>query len=120
MIAATAKTSPSDLFVAASQRSSSSRFARAADGKWTRSELVDLLKLHNAIAPITTGRSEGDLGLDEPFAMPFITIESLLVPDARHLLIANDNNYPYSVGRHLESNQPDDTELVLIELPQPL
>ena len=52
--------------------------------------------------------------------MPFITIESLLVPDARHLLIANDNNYPYSVGRHLESNQPDDTELVLIELPQPL
>ena len=89
-------------------------------GKWTRSELVDLLKLHNAIAPITSGRSEGDLGLDEPFAMPFITIESLLVPDARHLLIANDNNYPYSVGRHLESNQPDDTELVLIELPQPL
>jgi len=31
-----------------------------------------------------------------------------------------DNNYPFSVGRHVGSQRPDDNEIVMIELPEPL
>jgi hypothetical protein len=56
----------------------------------------------------------GAVGLGDPFGMPFTTIESVLVRDATTLLIVNDNNYPFSVGRR--PGVPDDTEFVLIRL----
>lgn len=62
----------------------------------------------------------GDVGLGRRFSFPFHTIESLVVYDARHLGVLNDNNFPFSVGRHVGSGAPDDSEYILVELSQPL
>jgi 2',3'-cyclic-nucleotide 2'-phosphodiesterase (5'-nucleotidase family)/predicted extracellular nuclease len=51
------------------------------------------------------------------FAFPFVTIEDVLVTATDTLLVANDNNYPFSVGRPPEI---DNTEVIQIKLPQPL
>jgi glycerophosphoryl diester phosphodiesterase len=58
------------------------------------------------------------VGLGDPFAFPFQTIESLLVQDRRTLVIANDNNFPFSSGRR--AGAPDDNELISVRLPRPL
>ena len=33
------------------------------------------------------------------FDFPFLTIENVLVVDKNTILVANDNNYPFSTGR---------------------
>jgi glycerophosphoryl diester phosphodiesterase len=58
----------------------------------------------------------GDVGLGNPFAFPFQTIETIVVLDRSHVLIANDNNFPFSVGRHTGTGAPDDDELVVLSL----
>ena len=40
--------------------------------------------------------------------------------DANTLLVIDDNNFPFSVGRHKGSGKPDDNEFVLIKLPEAL
>lgn len=62
----------------------------------------------------------GDVGLGNPFAFPFQTIESVLVMSPDTLAIVNDNNYPFSVGRHLGQKLPDDNELIFVKLPKKL
>ena len=47
------------------------------------------------------------------FTFPFVTIEGVDVVDERHLIVANDNNLPYSSGRTL--GKQDDNELILVE-----
>jgi glycerophosphoryl diester phosphodiesterase len=49
--------------------------------------------------------------------MPFQTIEDVLVLDSKTILVANDNNYPFSIGR---PPNIDNNEIVVIELDQPL
>lgn len=39
--------------------------------------------------------------------------------DPRHLVVVNDNNYPFSVGRHLGTGRTDD-DLIEVALGQPL
>ena len=51
------------------------------------------------------------------FAFPFFTIESVYVLDAMTLFVANDNNYPFSVGRPPDI---DDNEVILLGLDAPL
>ncbi len=35
--------------------------------------------------------------------------------------VTNDNNYPFSVGRHAETTgEPDDNEFILVRLPEKL
>ena len=46
-----------------------------------------------------------------------MTIEDVLILDARTLLVINDNNFPYGGGRELAS---DNTEFLKIRLAQPL
>ena len=36
--------------------------------------------------------------------------------DGDRLLIANDNNFPFSDGRWTDRNRPDDTELIVVEV----
>ncbi|MCA8923545.1 MAG: esterase-like activity of phytase family protein [Planctomycetes bacterium] len=84
----------------------------------TKRPLLDLLDLRDPDG-LAAGE-EGDVGLGERFALPFVTIESVLYLSPTRVLIANDNNYPFSVGRHLGSDAPDDTELVELELPRAL
>ncbi|KAI8802539.1 hypothetical protein BJ742DRAFT_832421 [Cladochytrium replicatum] len=63
---------------------------------------------------------QGDLGLGNPYAMPFNTIEGVYVLDAYTVLITMDNNYPFSIGRHVGSQKIDDNEFVKIRLDAPL
>lgn len=56
------------------------------------------------------------IGLGGRFAMPFMTIESVWPVSPGRLLLVNDNNFPFSVGRHVGAGLPDDTEFVEIEL----
>ena len=63
----------------------------------------------------------GAIGLGGTFCFPFVTIESVLVHDPNTLLVINDNNYPFSVGRRPNRpNTPDDNEMILVRLAQPL
>lgn len=78
-----------------------------ADGGTVRkTELVDLM---NVADPF-------DLNADGQyvFTFPYVTIENVLVLDARTLLVVNDNNFPYGGGRELAS---DNTEFLKIRLP---
>lgn len=85
----------------------------------SKTELVNLMALKDPHG-ISGKNSNGDVGLGNPFAMPFNTIEDVVVIDENTLGVLDDNNFPFSVGRHLGSKQPDDNEFVLIKLPKPL
>jgi glycerophosphoryl diester phosphodiesterase len=74
-----------------------------------KQEIVDLLAIHDP----------NDLNGDgsTTFKFPFETIEDVLVIDPTTLLVANDNNYPFSVGR---PPAIDNNEIILLQLEQPL
>jgi hypothetical protein len=75
-------------------------------GAARKMELVDLMQLADPF----------DLNGDgsQTFTFPYVTIENVLVLDARTLLVVNDNNFPYGGGRELAS---DNTEFLRIRLP---
>ena len=52
------------------------------------------------------------------FDFPFVTIENVLVLDQDTILVANDNNYPFSTGR--DAAEIDNNEIIQIKLDQPL
>jgi glycerophosphoryl diester phosphodiesterase len=84
-----------------------------------KTELVNLMDIKDP-SGISGKSSNGDIGLGSVFAMPFVTIEDVVVIDENTLGVLNDNNYPFSIGRHVGSKQPDDNEFMLIKLPTPL
>jgi hypothetical protein len=45
-----------------------------------------------------------------------VTIENVDVVDADHIVVANDNNLPFSPGRAIGKN--DDNELILLRVPE--
>lgn len=84
-----------------------------------KQRIVDLLAIADPhhLAPAAAG----DIGVgNERFALPFVTIESLCALPGERLLVLNDNNYPFGLGRHPGSGAPDDSELVLLQLPEAL
>jgi hypothetical protein len=76
-----------------------------AEGFVSKTEVVDLM---NVADP-------HDLNQDGQtvFTFPFVTIEDVLVLDAKTLLVINDNNYP---GSSRDAGLPDPTEFLRIEL----
>ncbi|MGB3404323.1 MAG: esterase-like activity of phytase family protein [Microcoleaceae cyanobacterium] len=74
-----------------------------------KEEIIDLLN----IADPNDLNNDGD----NTFTFPFITVENVLVLDENTILVANDNNYPFTNGRAPEI---DNSEMILIELDQPL
>ncbi|MEY0231573.1 esterase-like activity of phytase family protein [Providencia manganoxydans] len=52
---------------------------------------------------------------DGVFTFPFFTIENVDVVDNEHIIVGNDNNYPFSSSR--EPNQADDNEFILLKVP---
>jgi hypothetical protein len=85
-------------------------FSQVDEKGFVEKELVaDLLSISDA----------DDLNGDgsKNFDFPYQTVESVLVLDADTLLVANDNNYPFSVGRPPEA---DHTEIIQIQLGQSL
>ena len=45
---------------------------------------------------------------------PFFTIENVDVVDAKHIVVGNDNNLPFSSSR--DPNKADDNELILLDV----
>lgn len=45
---------------------------------------------------------------------PFFTIENVDIVDAKHIVVGNDNNLPFSSSR--DPNRADDNELILLEV----
>ena len=78
--------------------------------------LVDLLDLHDPDGLSLVGSQPGDVGLGFSFAFSFVTIEDIVVFDRKHIGVLNDNNFPFSVGRHVGSGEPDDNEFIIIRL----
>jgi glycerophosphoryl diester phosphodiesterase len=92
--------------------------AAARDGYVGKTLLVDLL----AIPDPTGAGGDGDF-----FRLPFYTIESVHVVDRATLLVASDNNFPFSSGRSRSRGADrrgplvaDDTEMILVRLGTPL
>lgn len=82
----------------------------AAAGEARRVAAYDLLDLAD---PRGVARQRGDTALPAGrFGLPFATLEALAVLADGRLLIANDNNLPFSAGRFLA--RADDTEFVLL------
>jgi glycerophosphoryl diester phosphodiesterase len=80
-----------------------------ADGFVAKEEIVDLLNI----------RDPNDLNGDgsNKFTFPFVTIENVLVLDKDTILVANDNNFPFSVGRGPDI---DNNEIIQLQLEKPL
>ncbi|QYO63465.1 esterase-like activity of phytase family protein [Leptolyngbya sp. 7M] len=78
-------------------------------GYVAKQEVADLLNIQDP----------DDLNQDgsTTYTMPFQTIEDVLVIDPNTILVANDNNYPFSVGR---PPAIDNNEIVVLQLSQPL
>jgi hypothetical protein len=90
----------------------------AGQGAVAKIQVVDLLAI-----PDPSGLG-GEMNF---FRLPFYTIESVHVVDEHTLLVASDNNFPFSNGRARSRNPDrkgplvaDDTEIILIRLSTPL
>ena len=80
-------------------------------------EVVDLLNISDPDT-ISLPADPGDIGLGDPFAFPFVTIEDVVIIDPSTIGVLNDNNYPFSTGRN--ASEPDDNEFILIGLDETL
>jgi hypothetical protein len=91
--------------------------ATDAEGFVRKIGFIDLMAIHD---PEGRGaRTRGDRAASAPrdrFAFPFFTIEDVAMVDADHIIVANDNNLPFSAGRHL--TRADDNEFVLLRVPE--
>lgn len=77
---------------------------------------IDLMAIQD---PDNRARLRGDLPANAPagrFTFPFFTIENVAMVDADHIIIGNDNNLPFSAGRHLL--RADDNEFILLRVPE--
>jgi glycerophosphoryl diester phosphodiesterase len=83
-----------------------------------KSALVDLLAIADPFA-LSLPAQPGDVGLGTTFAFPFTTIEDVVVLRNGLVGVINDNNFPTSVGRHVGTGAPDDTEFIVLRLPEP-
>jgi len=80
-----------------------------AQGYFPKQELANLLTIQDP--------SDLNGDANNVYAMTFETIEDVLVLDASRLLVANDNNYPFSIGR---PPAIDNNEMVVLQLDTPL
>lgn len=69
---------------------------------------IDLLAIRDPNGLARQGGSGGR------FTFPFVTVESVERVDAGHIIVGNDNNFPYSRGRDPEAR--DDSEFILLEV----
>jgi hypothetical protein len=75
---------------------------------------IDLMAIRD---PENRARQRGDRAANAPadiFTFPFFTIENVAMVDADHIIVGNDNNLPFSAGRHL--SRADDNELILLRV----
>jgi hypothetical protein len=87
-----------------------------AQGYLKKRLVLDLLRIRDP-AEISLPARPGEFGVGDPFSFPLQSVESLEVLGGNRLLIANDNNYPFSDGRWTARDRPDDTELIIVRTP---
>jgi endonuclease/exonuclease/phosphatase family metal-dependent hydrolase len=85
------------------------------EGALPKRRLADLLDLRDPAGISLPGRS-GDVGLGDPFTMPYQTIESVLPVGKDRLAIVNDTNFG-SRGRN--AGLPDYSDFIVISTPRP-
>jgi glycerophosphoryl diester phosphodiesterase len=91
-----------------------------ADGSTAvKRDAVDVQQIADPFG-ISPPGAAGDVGIGNPFAFPFTTIEDIAVLQRGVIAVMNDNNFPFSVGRHVGSKLPDDEEFIVLELARPL
>ena len=78
--------------------------------------VLDLLNISDPNG-ISLPARPGEFGVGSTFSFPLQSVESLEVLGGERLLIANDNNYPFSDGRWVGRDRPDDTELIIVRAP---
>jgi hypothetical protein len=81
-----------------------------ADGVVKKVGYIDLMSIADPKNVAKRGSRGGR------FTFPFVTIEDVDIVDAEHIIVANDNNYPYSMGRAL--GKQDDNEFILLHVPE--
>ena len=81
-----------------------------ADGFVKKIGYIDLLDIKDPNGMAKRGAKDG------VFKFPFVTIENVDVVDGEHIVVANDNNLPYSAGR--KPNVQDDNEFILLRVPE--
>ena len=79
-------------------------------------DLLDIADPHGIAGP----GLPGDVGLGPTFAFPFETIEDVVFLGGSRVALVNDNNYPFSVGRHVGAGLADDSELIVIDVGRPV
>ena len=87
-----------------------------ADGYLEKLLVIDLLRIRDPDG-ISLPPRPGEFGVGDPFSFPLQSVESLEVLGGERLLIASDNNYPFSDGRWSARDRPDDTELIVVRAP---
>ena len=80
-----------------------------ADGFVKKIGYIDLLDIADPKGMAKRGTQDGK------FTFPFVTIEDVDMVDADHIVVANDNNLPYSSGRKV--GLQDDNEFILLYVP---
>jgi len=86
------------------------------DGYLAKRLVLDLLSIPDP-AGISLPARPGEYGVGDPFSFPLQSVESVEVLGGERLLVANDNNYPFSDGRWTARDRPDDTELIVVDVP---
>ena len=87
-----------------------------AEGFVRKLGYIDLMAMQD---PDRLARLRGDRGANAPadqLSFPFLTIENVAMVDADHIILGNDNNLPFSAGRHL--TRADDNEMLLLRVPE--
>ncbi|MGH3929236.1 MAG: hypothetical protein ACRDTF_04585, partial [Pseudonocardiaceae bacterium] len=84
------------------------------DGALAKRQVLDLLNLRDPAKISLPGRP-GDIGLGDPFSMPYVTIESVLPLGGNRLAIVNDTNFG-STGRNPEL--PDPSDFIVVRVPE--
>jgi hypothetical protein len=72
---------------------------------------IGYIDLMNIADPHKLARKPLDNGV---LTFPFFTIENVDVVDAKHIVVGNDNNLPFSSSR--VPNKADDNEMILLEV----
>jgi hypothetical protein len=87
-----------------------------ADGFVRKIGHIDLMAIRD---PNARARISGDRPANAPrdrFTFPFFTIENVAAVDGDHIIVGNDNNLPFSAGRHFF--QADSNEFILLHVPE--
>lgn len=85
-----------------------------ADGALRKREVVDLLDIADP-ALISPPARPGDIGIGDPFSMPYVTIEAVLPLRGSRLAIVNDTNFG-SRGRN--PALPDYSDFIVVRVPR--